>query len=367
MKPAQTPPTTGVEAGDRLFLPDFCTIRLVLVVMVIAELLAIVLVLAPGRYAGSGPVADPWAELGLLSLFIQWVALCSAGVLCLARRPLHRVSNVSAALVSYLLLLGVTAVFSELAWWTVRYLPALLPAPPTQHLPFLLRNLAISAVISAVALRYLYVQHQWKQQVQAEALARIESLQARIRPHFLFNSLNTIAALIPAQPEQAEEAVQDLSDLFRATLGGGRERVYMEEEIEIAQRYVHMESLRLGARLQVVWELAALPLDLSVPPLIIQPLLENAIYHGIEPRAEGGTVRVSAALEAGQVRLQVSNPLPPAASRHSHQGKHMALDNIRQRLALAFGPEAGLAVEEGAGDFLVSLFFPARLARETTA
>jgi len=185
------------ESQDSLFLPSFCDIRMVFAVVVIAELLAFVLVLA-------GQARDPWSELGLTSLFVQWIALSSAGVLCLARPLLGRVSNTAAALTSYLLLLLTTAVISEIGY---RVGPSTQTLFSNEHAGFLFRNLGISAILSALVLRYLYVQHQWRQQIQAEAQARVQALQARIRPHFLFNSMNSIAALTRSDAERAELAV----------------------------------------------------------------------------------------------------------------------------------------------------------------
>ncbi|MEE8342730.1 MAG: histidine kinase [Gammaproteobacteria bacterium] len=338
---------------DTLFLPSFCELRMVFAVVVIAQLLAFVLVLAP-----MSPVYSRWSNLSLVSLFIQWVALGSAAVLCMARPWLRNVPNHVAGVLSYLLLLIVTVIVSEAAYWTVQYAPLITVLQPDDHLGFLSRNLGISAVISAVALRYLYVQHQWKRQVEAEALARVDALQARIRPHFLFNSLNTIASLTRSQPAQAEEAVEDLADLFRATLGGHRDRVPLEEEIDVAKRYVHMESLRLGERLQLHWDLQDLPLQQLIPPLLLQPLLENAIYHGIEQLPEGGTVSLRGYRKNKYVILEVTNPLPPPNAKSHHDGNRMAMENIRQRLELAFGPTARMEVEERDGYYRVRLRFP---------
>ena len=346
------------EAGsptDKLFLPSFCDLRMVFAVVLIAQLLAFVLVLAPVK-----PVYDRWGNLSLVSLFIQWIALSSASVLCLARPWLRHVSNHVAGLLSYLLLLLVTGVISEAACLFLQYVPLIVVIRPDDHFGFLWRNLGISAIISAVALRYLYVQHQWKQQVEAEARARVDALQARIRPHFLFNSLNTIAALTRSQPEQAEEAVEDLADMFRAILGG-RDRVPLEEEIEVAKRYLHMESLRLGERLKIEWDLQDLPLQQTIPPLLLQPLLENAVYHGIGPSPDGGTVSLRGYRDNKDVVLEVSNPLPPPGCESGHDGNHMALENIRQRLELAFGSKGKLEVEEQNHHYRVRMRFPEEL------
>ncbi|MEJ2687813.1 MAG: sensor histidine kinase [Gammaproteobacteria bacterium] len=351
-----TPSTADPAANadrDPLFLPSFCDMRMVFAVVVLAELFAFVLVLA------STPTgADRWARLGVLSLLVQWIALTSAALLCLARPGLRRLSNAAAALISYLLLLVVAAAISELAWQVISAAPAWTLGDPGTHDGFLLRNVGISAVISGLALRYFFVRHQWRRQLEAEARARIEALQARIRPHFLFNSLNTIAALTRSQPEQAEEAVEDLADLFRATLAEVHAEVPLAQELEVCRRYVHMESLRLGERLRVQWDVSGGLVGTPVPALVLQPLLENAIYHGIEPRSAGGLVRVGVRGGDGWLHLEVCNPLPPAGRRCRRAGNGMALANIGQRLRLAYGDSASLHIQESADEHCVRLRIP---------
>ncbi len=346
---AERPATKGVE---RLFLPDFCDVRTVFAVVVLSELLAVVLVLAPPR-----ALADPWGELSLVSLFIQWVALAGAASLCALRPRLARLGDTRAGWVSYGVLLAVTLAVSEAAFRLLQLKGLHYGGVREAQGAFVLRNLLIAAIISAVVLRYLYVQHQWRRNVQAEARARLQALQSRIRPHFLFNSMNTIAGLTRERPELAEEVVEDLADLFRAGLADSRQRVGLGEEIEMARRYLRIEALRLGDRLRVDWRIGDLPLDLPVPPLILQPLLENAVYHGIEPRAEGGEIRVEGRREGGAVVFVLRNPVPGAAPRR-REGHRMALENIRQRLALAYGDEGALTVRSTGGVFEVRVRLP---------
>jgi two-component system sensor histidine kinase AlgZ len=339
---------------EQFFLPSFCDVGIVFGVVVMTELLAFVLVLA-----SPGALHDPWSGLGLISLFMQWIALTSAAVLCLARPLLYRLGNIVAALASYLLVLLVTAAVAEMAFRLLTSSSLILPVDPGEHAVFLLRSLSMSTVIAAVILRYLYVQHQWRQQVLAEARARVQALQARIRPHFLFNSMNTIAALTRSQPEVAETAIEDLSDLFRASLSQADDRAALGDELELARRYLNIESLRLGDRLSVVWDMDALPLDVNVAPLMLQPLLENAIYHGIEPLPTGGTIRVAGCLKDGMVEIEISNPVPADGSYVPHRGSQIAQENIRQRLLLAFGDTARLETSLRDGDYRVTLSYPA--------
>jgi two-component system sensor histidine kinase AlgZ len=341
--------TRAKHRQEALFLPSFCDIRMVFAVVVIAELLAFVLVLA-------GYHIEVWSHLGLVSLFVQLVALTSAAVLCMVRPLLARTGNTAAAISSYLLLLLITALISELAFQTGGLGQPL--TGNTDHPGFLFRNLGISAIMSALVLRYLYVQHQWRQQIQAEAQARVQALQARIRPHFLFNSMNSIAALTRSDPVRAEQAVQDLSDLFRVTLQEASERVTLDDEISVAERYLRMEALRLGDRLRVEWDIDRLPRKRWVPSLILQPLLENAIYHGIEPSPQGGRIRITGWAEGKRITIKISNPRAASGADAHRKGNQIALENIRLRLQLAFGEQAGVALTEIADQFETTLYFP---------
>jgi two-component system sensor histidine kinase AlgZ len=230
---------------------------------------------------------------------------------------------------------------------------------PREHWPFLLRNEGISIIVAAMLLRYFFVTHQWKKHVRAEARSRVEALQARIRPHFLFNSLNTIAALTRSDPARAEEAVEDLADLFRATLRDSHGTLRLKEELELSRIYQRIEALRLGERLKVRWDVAALPMRALVPGLTIQPLLENAIYHGIEPLTHGGTVTVAGGVVGGEVEITVSNPVASQGSGAGERpGNRLALDNIRQRLALVYGVRGSLEVEQSPLEYRVTIRFP---------
>jgi two-component system sensor histidine kinase AlgZ len=191
-----------------------------------------------------------------------------------------------------------------------------------------------------------------------QARARVESLQARIRPHFLYNSMNTIAALTRSDAALAEEAVTDLADLFRANLSEQRGSITLKEELEVARIYQRIEQLRLGDRLTVRWLVTELPMRALVPSLMMQPLLENAIYHGVEPRREGGVVEVSGRVAGEMIELTVSNPLPDAG-HIGHAGNGIALDNIRERLQLLYAGRASVDAGPNNGQWVVTLRFPA--------
>ena len=344
-------PKPGEQSEQDFFLPDFCGLRMVFAVVMLSELFALILTLAQ-----SGTSMDLWSDLALISFFMQWVGLSCAGVLCLAHRPLSRLGNDHAAMVSYLLLLIVIALLSEAAY-QVGVATAIQLVRP-DHTEFLLRNITIGAIVSALILRYLYVQFQWRRRVKAEGEARVQALQARIRPHFLFNSMNTIASLIPTRPQVAEETIEDLADLFRASMSDVRQLIPLKEELVMAERYMRMEQLRMGDRLKLELEIDELPMDLMLPPLTLQPLLENTVYHSIETLPEGGTVKISGTRDNGSVEIVISNPVPVAGGAVREPGHHMAQANIRARLEAHFEHKASLQIEDDTDEYRVRIRLP---------
>jgi len=222
---------------------------------------------------------------------------------------------------------------------------------------FVLATVVLSGLIAAIALRYFATEDRWRAQVQAVAQAQMEALQARIRPHFLFNSMNSIAALVRRDPAAAERAVEDLSELFRAALGHDRGGDTLAGEIHLAQRFLGIEQLRLGERLRVHWESdPGLPLDLPMPRLVLQPLLENAVVHGIARLPQGGEIRIRLAVVDGRLRIEVGNPFPSGVAPLSGNGH--ALASIRQRLEHCFGAGLGMTVVAEQGYYRVRLDLP---------
>jgi len=190
--------------------------------------------------------------------------------------------------------------------------------------------------------------------------ARLTALNARIRPHFLFNSLNTVLALIRDEPRRAETALEELSDLFRALMRDPSDLVSLSDEIALCRQYLELEKLRLGDRLQVRWEVSDVPLEILMPPLILQPLLENAVQYGIAPLASGGEIRISIRMKGEMLNLTIENPLPavPIGGKHGNQ---MALSNIRARLALFYDMEASLEHGPQGALYHVRIELPCRL------
>lgn len=335
----------------QVYLPDFCAAGTLFIILLVAELVAIVLTLA-----AHSPEGQFLLSLSKTSFFVLWLALLGTAVLCKLRGWLERAGKTRAFVFAFLLLVALSLVIAELAWQLPVRLVGVNVINDT-HGDFLLRTLAISAIFIALAMRYLYVSSEWRRSIVLEAQARISALQALIRPHFLFNSMNTIASLTRSDPRQAEEAVEDLSDLLRASLSGTRDRTSIKEELEVAAIYQRIEKLRLGDRLKIRWDISELPMRARIPSLTIQPLIENAIYHGIELLPDGGDVVVSGKRDGRNLQIAVTNPVAPGKSR-GKDGNKMALANIRQRFELAYGNRASVTVDNSNDRYTVTLRFP---------
>ena len=170
--------------------------------------------------------------------------------------------------------------------------------------------------------------------------ARLQALQSRIRPHFLFNSINAVLSLIRQEPRRAEAALEDMAGLFRMLMEDNRELAPLARELELCRQYLNLEQLRLGGRLKVEWRTERMPDDAMVPLLVLQPLIENAVYHGVEPRVEPGLVSIEIHATADRLHAVLRNPYQEQAGPHA--GNRMALANIRERLQLHFDAEANL-------------------------
>lgn len=336
-------------------LPNFCSLPMVLAVVVYSELLAILMILASPQ-----PLASFWTRMGPLSVFVQLIGLFSAALLCLNRAWLERLDERLGALGALVLIIAAAVLIT---WGAA----LLIPHEITQRLfphdgltGLMTRSLWIATVVGALVLRYLYLHQQWRLQVEAVANARLKALQARIRPHFLFNSMNTIASLTQSNPRLAEEIVMDLADLFRASLATEAETTTLDQEFELARRYLNIERQRLGERLQVDWDVKEVPGEARLPPLILQPLVENAVYHGIQPASRPGWVQILGRYQHGQIRLSITNslPTPEEADQHRHQGNRIALENVSQRMEAMFPGAASLTYSVRHEHYLVRLVFP---------
>jgi two-component system, LytTR family, sensor histidine kinase AlgZ len=230
----------------------------------------------------------------------------------------------------------------------------------------------------------LYFRLRAKMLTRALHEARLQVLRARIRPHFLFNTINAVLGIVRAQPKQAETALQDMADLFRMAMSDARDLVPLSREIQLSKQYIALEQMRMGDRLSVDWQIHEVPENALIPPLLLQPLLENAVYHGIEPLTQGGIITVVLRLGGDGIRLSVENPhaannaatkdmqnagdfrkvyeparsAPPNVGNRQRPNNKMALLNIRERLDLLFDAEASYKVENGNNLYRVEIVLP---------
>lgn len=340
MKRVEVRPTPA----DSQVIPEFCQARPLVTLLFVMELMAIVLTLASDA---TGVQAE--LLLAMLSIYLQWMGLCGAAILCLARRILP-IANVRLVfLACWALLVAMTWGIAELGWVVLSRLDFGLIVNP-QHRGFVVRQVAIGAIVSLLLLRYFWERHEWAEQTRAESEARYLALQARIRPHFLFNALNSVAALIRAKPDKAEEMVEDLADLFRASLEDRQRLVPLAEEIETVRGYLRIEEVRLGEKLLVNWEIPEDLTQIPVPRLTLQPLVENAVLHGVSRLRARGMVHVLARREGAFLRVDVENPLP-SEDIPQREGTGVAVKNIAQRIKLIYGDRASLWVGEDRDEF----------------
>ena len=230
---------------------------------------------------------------------------------------------------------------------------ASLPGPDAVRLPGLTAPALVGAALAGVMFQWLRMRSQALMPV--ETAARLAELQSRIRPHFLFNTLNTALTLVRLDPARAEGVLEDLAELFRVALSESGDAVTLHDEVELAKRYLAIEQIRFGSRLQVVWELDDAAGAARVPPLLLQPLVENAVRHGIEPADDGGTIWVRTRVKLGRAEILIRNSVPAAPSR---PGNGMALNNVRERLRLMHDVAAQFETQRDAATFRVQIMVP---------
>ena len=331
-------------------LPDFCSLGVALRILLLGNLGLALLALATAQPFSFGT----WMERVLTgAVLLEPVLIASLVVLCPLRRWLDRLGYLPGAVLVAAIEMALTFC---VAWFTDSL------DGDVQHAG-VLRDMLTAGIVSAIFLYYFYLRERAYSPAVSEA--RLMALQARIRPHFLFNSLTAVLSLMRAEPRRAERALEDLADLFRALLREERRVVRLFDEIAVCKRYLDIETLRLGERLRVTWQVDEGALNAAVPPLMLQPLVENAVHHGIEPQSLPGTVEIDVRLRNGQVEISIINPRvegntqPPGRS-----GNHMALDNVRERLALLFDIEARLETFEDATSYKVRITLPVTPVRD---
>lgn len=304
-------------------LPDICQPRALLMLVLVTELIVVTWELIN--------VGFDWARIGYHSLAVQWMVLLSAAVLCKLRPWFSTVGNLAGWLVAFVVTVAISVTVLIVGLHIVQGATRINAAAVLQY------SLAIM-VIAAMVLRYFQLQQWLNEQNKAELNARLAALQARIEPHFLFNSLNTIAELIEVNPTAAEAAVNNLARLFRANLTSGQPLNTLEKEIELSRGYLEIEQWRLAERLTVTWDIQVGKMEYSVPTLLIQPLVENAIVHGIAPSLNQGFVHIHVATQANVLAIEITNSCDLSAE--AQQGLGIGLNNIQLRLAAIYDDRA---------------------------
>jgi len=319
-------------------LPNFRNLGIMLRVLVIVNVAA-----AAAAIVKSPDLLAAWWQFIESSALVEPLLILSLLVLAALSNVLRRIPYWAAVMV-------VLAV--ELVLATALYLAwrVLLGDEPST----LERYWALVALTTFALLAYFHLRERALSPALSEA--RLQALQARIRPHFLFNSINAVLSLIRQEPKRAEVALEDMADLFRVLMADNRELTPLVREIELCRQYLGIEQLRLGERLRVDWQIDAFPRDALVPPLVLQPLLENAVYHGIEPRSEPGTISIHVYALRDELHAVLRNPYREASDHHA--GNRMALANIRERLALHFDAEARLSVKASDDAYEVRIVMP---------
>lgn len=335
------------------WLPDVCSGGALLNVIILAELFAVVIaVVSPAI------TANTLGDFLLLSLYVQWVAVSSTLVLCVCRRFLDALSPPRALLAAYLILLSVAVLVAELTIWAVWATGWILSPRPEWYMYFHIQNLTVAAIVDALALRFLLARHELRRSSAAAANARLAALKYRIRPHFLFNSMNIISGLVRRSPARAETAIEDMADVFRLMLDDSKDLVTVSNDLDVARKYLALEKLRLDRRLKYSVELGTVARTARVPVLTIQLLIEQVILQGIENHQKGGELVLSVDTRDERLYVRVAgparrgepvSPAPPSG----------ALRELRQRLASHYGKAAVLQITDTAEIFEVSVELPA--------
>ncbi len=320
-------------------LPNFCHLGVNLRIALTVEA-----ALVAGVVARAADADAFWAEFIALSALAQPALLLTLVVLCGAGRWLRSLSY--RAGLAATLALGVAVPLLTALW--LNPLLGGMPAIPLAGVA------AFALLLGAGLLAYFNLRARALSPAITEA--RLEALQARIRPHFLFNSLNAVLSLVRSDPRRAEHALENMADLFRALMSQANQLAPLEDEVALTRAYLELEQLRLGDRLQVAWHIQKMPADALIPPLVIQPLVENAVYHGIEPQPEGGEISLNIYRSGDKVHVLVRNPI--AADAGHHKGNRIALANIRERLLLHFDLDAQLKLEPLGTVYQVHIIIP---------
>ena len=327
------------QNGYARALPDFRNLGILLRILVVVNVLAIA-----AAIARTPDLASAATELLTLSAIVQPILIVTLLALVALSTFLRRLPYGLGSAAVIAISIGITfASFVALQ----RYALVEDMGGPARY---------VLLVLLTCTLLLAYFDLRGRALSPAIAEARLQALQARIRPHFLYNSINAVLSLIRQDPRRAETALEDLADLFRVVMGDNRELSPIAREVELCRQYLNLEQLRLGDRLKVTWRIDKMPPDALIPPLVLQPLLENAVYHGIEPRVDPGEISIDIYTLRNQLHAVLRNPYAHEGTHHA--GNKMALANIRERLQLHFDAEGTLETRVGEDTYQVHIKIP---------
>ena len=351
-------------------LPNFRNLGIVLRILLISNGLAVLQAIM---------LANVWADVAQrmmqIATLLTPVLLTSLMLLWLIQPWLHRLPYRQGLLAAMAIVVALTLAIYEFGGELYN------PAGNSNHYFDEVRYALVSVLVCGILL--LYFRLRAKMLSRALHEARLQVLRARIRPHFLFNTINAVLGIVRAQPGKAETALEDMADLFRMAMTDARDLVPLSREIKLSKQYLALEQLRMGDRLSVDWQMQDVPEQALIPPLLLQPLLENAVYHGIEALPQGGSIKILLRRSGDELRLTVENPCvergnserepdgdddfqgndapgstTPAAGNKQRASNKMALLNIRERLDLLFDAEASYKVESGNNFYRVEIILP---------
>lgn len=328
-------------------LPDFCQASILYLTIIACVLLAFLMSLIVDNWR-----FNYWFNFSSFALFNLWTALTSVGILCLIKKRFAQLSLQKFSSYAVIVTLGVCIFYS---------LVLMLYIHGKVDFWLLFRNSAVAFIVSSIFFRYYYLQQHNQLKVQAEAEARVQALQSRIRPHFLFNSLNTLANLTSQDPERAEDSILDLADIFRASMQRSDKLIPFAEEQQLCNQYLQLEKHRLGSKLEYEWHTDTIDSQIPFPPLLLQPIIENAVYHGVQNRTDGGKIIIKGLSTKHHIQLEVTNPLP-SSTASLHKGNSLALKNISQRLEVLYQGKAQLNYHQSNDTFYCIVKIPKKVA-----
>ena len=331
-------PESPANATPAVLLYDACQVGVALRAVLFVEA-----VVAVGAMYGTSTALDWIVRLALLTGSALPATVFWLVAACLFKRPLGRLPRPAQYAAGVLL-----GALAGLYGCGMLLLAGLLSPAPW------LASAASGALLAGVLVAVLALRARGR--MPADTAARLSELQSRIRPHFLFNTLNSAIALVRAEPAKAEALLEDLSDLFRHALVDQGESVTLGDEIALARRYLDIEQVRFGERLQLEWALDPLAGGARLPPLLLQPLLENAVRHGVEPSPTGAQIRISTQRRGSTVVIKVTNTVPAGPGPHGHG---VALDNVRDRLRLLHDVQCSFQTVHKDGIYQVRMEVPA--------